>query len=207
MSFGTEVPSPSRNYFPGLYRAALDALAELPVRVLVTIGNTRDPAELGALPASVRVERWIAQAEVMPHAAAMVGHGGAGTTLTALAAGVPSVFIPLFADQPLNARRVAALRAGIALHHGADSTPQLASAVEELLADPGYRERAVQLAEEIQTLPPIDDAAGLLSAIGYAASTTFPGLKRSWGSSALLIERISPTAASPCSSTRNLALP
>jgi UDP:flavonoid glycosyltransferase YjiC (YdhE family) len=51
-------------------------LAELPVRVLVTVG-------VGEPPPSVRVERWIAQAEVKPHAAAMVGHGGAGSTLTA----------------------------------------------------------------------------------------------------------------------------
>jgi UDP:flavonoid glycosyltransferase YjiC (YdhE family) len=165
MSFGTEVPSPTRNYFPGLYRGAIDALAQLPVRVLVTIGKKRDPAELGPLPASVRVERWIAQAEVMPHAAAMVGHGGAGTTLTALAAGVPTAFIALFADQPLNARRVAALHAGIALDGGADSTPQLASAVQTLLTDPSYRRRAIQLADEIRALPPVDDAAEVLSAI------------------------------------------
>ena len=73
-------------------------------RVLVTVGRHADPAELGALPPNVHVERWVAQASVMPHAAAMVAHGGAGTTLAALAAGVPLVMLPLSADQPLNAR-------------------------------------------------------------------------------------------------------
>ena len=48
-------------YFPALYRAAIDALAPLPVRVLLTIGDRRDPAELGPLPANVHVEEWVTQ--------------------------------------------------------------------------------------------------------------------------------------------------
>ena len=93
----------------------IDALAGVRARVLVTVGRHADPAELGPLPANVHVERWVAQASVMPHAAAMVAHGGAGTTLAALAAGVPLVLLPLSADQPINARRVAELGAGLAL--------------------------------------------------------------------------------------------
>jgi UDP:flavonoid glycosyltransferase YjiC (YdhE family) len=42
-------------------------------------------------------------------------HGGSGTTLGALAAGLPLVVVPLFADQPVNARRVAAVGAGLAV--------------------------------------------------------------------------------------------
>ena len=48
MSFGTEVPT--MPFYPGLYRAALAALAQQPLRVLVTIGDKADPAELGELP-------------------------------------------------------------------------------------------------------------------------------------------------------------
>ena len=43
----------------------------------------------------------------------MVGHGGFGTTLGALLAGVPQVVVPLFADQPSNAERIAAIGAGL----------------------------------------------------------------------------------------------
>jgi UDP:flavonoid glycosyltransferase YjiC (YdhE family) len=50
----------------------------------------------------------------MAHAGAMVGHGGSGSTLMAMAAGVPLAVVPLFVDQPYNARRVAALGAGLA---------------------------------------------------------------------------------------------
>ena len=79
----------------------------------MTIGRHVDPDALGPLPANVRVERWVDQGEVMPHAAAMVGHGGSGGTLAALAAGVPIAFLPQFVDGPANAERVAALGAGI----------------------------------------------------------------------------------------------
>ena len=49
----------------------------------------------------------------MPRAAAVVGHGGSGSTLTALAAGVPLALVPLFVDGPENARRVAGAGAAI----------------------------------------------------------------------------------------------
>jgi UDP:flavonoid glycosyltransferase YjiC (YdhE family) len=165
LSFGTEVPSPERNYFPGLYRSAVQALQGTGARVLVTIGDQRDPAELGPLPAGVRVERWVSQAELMPHTAAMVGHGGAGSTLSALAAGVPMALVPLFADQPFNARRVAEAGAAIALDDGHASIPQLEGAVVELLSEARYRDRARAIADEIQTQPPIEQAPNALSAL------------------------------------------
>ena len=54
----------------------------------------------------------------MPHAAAMIAHGGSGSTLTALAWGLPMVLLPLFADQPANARRVDESGAGVLLDGG-----------------------------------------------------------------------------------------
>ncbi len=66
VSFGSEAPE--SHHFPSLYRDAIEALADFPV--LLTIGDRRDPAELGPLPRRVRVERWVAQDEVMPRAAA-----------------------------------------------------------------------------------------------------------------------------------------
>lgn len=167
VSFGTEVPSPTRPYFPGLYRGVLDALSELDARILMTIGDGRDPGELGPVPASVRVERWVPQSLVIRDAAAMVGHGGAGSTLIALAAGVPMALIPLFADQPSNARRVAQLGAGIALA-GPDAAPELGPAVTALLDEPGYRRRASLVAGEIDALPPIEGAVDALVELAAA---------------------------------------
>jgi len=159
VSFGSEAAA--SHHFPGLYRHAARALAELPVRTLLTIGDRRDPAELGALPGSVRVERWVPQAAVMAQASAMVGHGGSGSTLMALAAGVPLALVPLFVDGPSNARRVQALGAGIALEHGPDG---LGEAVGALLTDAGHRASARAVAAEIAALPPVEEAVAVLEA-------------------------------------------
>jgi UDP:flavonoid glycosyltransferase YjiC (YdhE family) len=129
----------------------------------MTIGDG-DPAALGPLPPSVRVERWVSQSDVMPHAAAMVGHGGSGSTLAALAAGVPSALLPLFADGTGNAQRMDGLGAGIALEGGTAALPRLAGAVRRLLERPRHRRAARAVAAEIAALPPIDDAVGALTA-------------------------------------------
>jgi UDP:flavonoid glycosyltransferase YjiC (YdhE family) len=160
VSFGSHAAA--SHHFPGVYRRAAQALAELPVRAMLTIGDRRDPGELGPLPASVRVERWVPQAAVMAQASAMVSHGGSGSTLMALAAGVPQAFVPLFVDGPANARRVAELGAGIALDPGSD---ELAAAVGELLTDPGYRAAAAAVAAEIRALPTVGDAVAVLESL------------------------------------------
>ena len=158
LTFGSVAPT--MDFFPGVYRAAIDALSELPVRVLVTIGRDRDPAELGPVPPQVHVARWIPQADVMPHAAAMVCHGGSGTVTAGLAAGIPMVVVPLFADQPHNARRVADVGAGIALEP--PELVRLADAVRRLLTDRSYRDGAARIAEETQRLPTVDTATKIL---------------------------------------------
>jgi UDP:flavonoid glycosyltransferase YjiC (YdhE family) len=160
VTFGTVAPQ--LQMFPGLYRAAIDALAGLPARVLVTIGRGSDPAALGPLPEGVHVERWVPQADVMPQAAAMVCHGGFGTVRAGLAAGVPMAVLPLFADQPYNARRVAELGAGIAVPGGPSGVGAIGDAVRTLLGDARYAERAGVVAAETQALPPVDTAAEIL---------------------------------------------
>ncbi len=57
-SFGTVAAGAHLPYYPALYRAVVDALAPLPIRLLVTVGADADRAALGSLPANVRVERW-----------------------------------------------------------------------------------------------------------------------------------------------------
>ena len=127
------------------------------------MGRNRDPADLGPLPPNVRVERWVPQADLMPHVAAMVCHGGSGTVTMGLAGGVPMAVLPLFADQPWNAERVAAVGAGIAL--GPDPGEAIAGmreAIVRLTGDPAYRANAQRIAAEMRALPPVDAAVGIV---------------------------------------------
>jgi hypothetical protein len=80
--------------------------------VLITVGRDADPGMFGEPPPHVSVERWVDQATVLGHTAAVLCPGGGGSVLGALAAGAPLVVVPLFAeDQHINARRIAAVGA------------------------------------------------------------------------------------------------
>ena len=130
------------------YRHALDALADLPVRVLLTIGRE---LELGLPPPNAHVEQWVPQADVLACASLVVCHGGSGTTMGALAAGLPLVVVPLFADQPFNAVRVAAVGAGVV-----SSVETIRREVERVLGNGAYADAARRVADEMRGMPSVD---------------------------------------------------
>jgi UDP-N-acetylglucosamine:LPS N-acetylglucosamine transferase len=149
-----------------VFRGSLDALADSPVRVLLTTGQAGDPDVLRPWPANAHVEKWWPQDDVMPLAAAMVGHGGFGTTMSAIAAGVPQVVMPLFAgDQFINAARVEEVGAGIRLDGRMGATDRLAGAVERVLTDDRLRVRARRLADEIAALPEVGEMVGRVESL------------------------------------------
>ncbi len=75
----------------------------------------------------------------MPHASAVVCHGGSGTLLSTLATGCPVVVIPLFADQFANARSVDAAGAGLAaMSHKVDEIGQASGTVLTSRVHAGY---------------------------------------------------------------------
>jgi UDP:flavonoid glycosyltransferase YjiC (YdhE family) len=154
VSFGSVAGSTGR--FDALYPAVLEVLADLPVRVLVTTGRGYDPAGLGPLPENAWATQWWPQAAVMRDTAVVVGHGGFGTTMTALAAGVPQLVLPLFsADQFLNAERVQAVGVGARLLGGLEALPEVPGTVRELLDQPRYAEAARRVAAEMSALPDV----------------------------------------------------
>ena len=155
VSFGS-VAAGLRHLGP-VFRATLDAVADLPVRVLLTTGTGADPAGLGPIPDNVQVEAWWPQAEAMSFCSLVVGHGGFGTTMAALAYGVPQIVVPLFAsDQYVHAERVEAVGAGLRLVGGVGALPQLADLVPRMLADPAYEAGARVVADEMASLPELE---------------------------------------------------
>ncbi|MGZ4410052.1 MAG: glycosyltransferase [Gaiellaceae bacterium] len=140
----------------------LEALADVSCNVLMTIGRRGDPASLAPWPANAIVERFVPQAEVLPHCSVVVSHGGSGTTFGALAHGLPLLMLPHGADQFENA--AAARAAGVAEVLLPDEIEAAAvrTAVEALLAEPGYAARARELASEIAAMP---DAAAVAEAL------------------------------------------
>lgn len=140
-----------------VFRTILDALEHVDCSVIVTIGPANDPGLLDPVPANARVERYVAQAFLLPECDVVVAHGGSGSTLATLAYGLPSLLLPQGADQFENADQLVALGAGLALLPGALTVDAVRNAVVELLEDPSYRKRAESVAAEIARMPHPDD--------------------------------------------------
>lgn len=165
-------------FYPDFYRRVAETLADLPVRVLMTLGAGLDPAGLGQVAPNIRLESWVPQQTVLNDAAAVVSHGGFGTLIATLARGLPQVIVPLFsADQYANADRVGASRVGLSLSPGdpaalrsADLVPagpdvsRLADALTRVLSDRTVVDAAEQIAAELAGLPSTDEFLPLLPA-------------------------------------------
>jgi UDP:flavonoid glycosyltransferase YjiC (YdhE family) len=145
-----------------LYTRVLAGIATLPVEVVVSVGAGIDPAELGPQPGHVRVEQHVDHAALLPRCSAVVSHGGSGTLVGALAHGLPSVLLPLGADQPLNADRAAQLGVARVLD-AIEATPaDVCAATAAILDERAYRDAARRIAEEIAALPGPESAVELL---------------------------------------------
>jgi UDP:flavonoid glycosyltransferase YjiC (YdhE family) len=150
---------------PGVFAAAIEGVARLDVDVLVTVGPVADPAALGAVPANVRLERYIAQAAVLPHCAAVVSHAGSGTFLATLGLGIPQLCLPQAADQFINAMQGARAGAALTLGPADASADAIADALARLLYEPAFATAARRVADEIQVMPGPDEVAGTLEAL------------------------------------------
>jgi UDP:flavonoid glycosyltransferase YjiC (YdhE family) len=150
-----------------VYSTALDAVAELPIRVLMTVGRRFDVDALTP-PSNTHVEQWVAQGDALAGADLVVCHGGSGTTNGALAAGLPLVVCPLFADQNTNAGSIERLGAGIVVRSRRrpaggvasldnDDKGALASAIVACLREPAYRHAAQRAASAIAATPALDE--------------------------------------------------
>ncbi len=133
-------------------RRSILAAARVCERVLVAAGPQGEPAALGELPASVRVERFVDQAAVLQQADVAIHHGGTGSLLACLAAGVRQVLTPQGADQFVNADRLTALGAGVAVANDAPADA-IDAALARVLGDPGVQAQVEAIRAEIASMP------------------------------------------------------
>ncbi len=156
---------------PDHYRLLIEALDGIEARVLLTVGHHLEPASLGSVPDHVRVERWVDQRDVFAEAALTVCHGGSGTLFGSIAAGVPVVVVPSFADQFANADLVERHRLGRVVRadaRGDDRRPlgpadrsRLTAAIVAALDDTGAAQRCRAIAQQFATSPSVREALDL----------------------------------------------
>jgi UDP:flavonoid glycosyltransferase YjiC (YdhE family) len=150
----------------------LDAVATLPVRVLLTLGGVL-PASAVDAPPNVTARGFIAHDLLLPHMAAVISHGGLSTITAALTAGVPVVCVPQGRDQPDNAELVAT--SGVGRVVTADAPPaQIAAALEDVLADPAALRAARRFADVIAGLGQGDTATRQVARLARSRAPVSP---------------------------------
>ena len=172
LTFGTVF-----NATPGAFGEALDGLASLDARVVVTVGPDGDPEAFGPVPGNVSVHRYIPQHLLLPGCSLVVSHAGSGTFLGALDHGLPQLCLPQAADQFGNAEQCAAAGAGLMLLPHDVTSATVHNAATRLLSEPMFGNNAARIQTELKKMPSPDDAAGLIEAVVAAgASAADPGV-------------------------------
>lgn len=138
-------PSTSQDPDAAMLRAALEGLADEPVRVLATT-NRRELARAIEVPANACLVEWMSHAREMPRAAVVICHAGHGTLARSLASGTPVVACPAAGDMAENAARVAWVGAGVSLPRRLVTARGIRLAVRKVLGEERYTARARELA-------------------------------------------------------------
>lgn len=154
-------PSTAQDSEHRLLRAALQGLADAPVRVLAT-WNHRLPSPPLSVPENALVVDWLSYSRTMPDCDVVVCHAGHGTLARALACGCAVVAAPAVGDMNENAARLDWAGAGVRVPRRFTSPRPLRLAVERALEEPSIAERARELGEWASTHDSGAGAAELL---------------------------------------------
>jgi UDP:flavonoid glycosyltransferase YjiC (YdhE family) len=158
VSFGTVFAAPQ------MLTPLLRQLAAADLDLRVTTGLFATAADFGIDSERVEFAGFTPLEELLHGIDLVITHGGAGTTLGSLAAGIPLVVLPQGADQFVQADRVAAAGAGLTVTGAA--LESLAPTVLKVLENPDFRDNARKVAAQIAALPtPTDVAARLATSL------------------------------------------
>jgi UDP:flavonoid glycosyltransferase YjiC (YdhE family) len=143
---------------------ACEGVGGLDVDAVLTLGPAVD-SEAVRVPDNVEVMAFADHDRLMGEAAVVIGHGGLGTVLRALAHGVPQLLLPLGRDQAFNACRVEQLGAGVRLP--SDAPPdRIGEALDALLQDPRVTAAAALAARRVAADDPDRRAVAALERTG-----------------------------------------
>lgn len=149
-----------------VFGTVLDGLRDEAVNVIVTVGETGEPALLGPQPDHVHVERYIPQSLLLPHCDLLVSHAGSGATVGALVAGVPMLAVPQGADQFMNAEAIEAVGAGLRLLPSELTPTAVRDSVRRLLDDRRFADVARAEQAAIREMPTPESIVPRLEALG-----------------------------------------
>jgi len=147
-----------------VFRTIADACAGLDCQLVMSLGENVSLAAVGALPGDCIAVARAPQLDLLRRATLCITHAGLNTALESLSKGVPMVAIPVTNDQPAVAARIAYTGTGVVVPYRRLSRPRLRHAVQQVLSEPRYRERARDLQRAIAAGRGLDRAAEIIEA-------------------------------------------
>ncbi|MCZ2526315.1 glycosyltransferase [Streptomyces sp. NPDC059506] len=148
------------DYYFDVLAALVQKVQDLDVELLVGAPDDM-AAELGPLPENVRAG-WLPLDVIAPTCDVVVNHAGGNTVLGSMAHGVPQVLIPYLPYVVDYSERLTEYGAATLIRPGEDSAEAIAAAVDKVLGNPSYRERAHDIAEEMRRMPAPTDVVRAL---------------------------------------------
>ena len=132
------------------YKLCFEAFKNTKYTVILSVGRRTQIAELGDIPANFIVRNYVPQLEVLQQAKLFVTHGGMNSTSEGLYYGVPLIVLPQTADQPMVARRVAEIGAGIHLNQEGLTASDLRESAERVLGDQSFKKACVDIGDSFR---------------------------------------------------------
>jgi MGT family glycosyltransferase len=136
------------------YHTAFAAFKDYPAQFVLSVGKHTDIRSLGEIPANFIVRNYVPQLEILQRADAFITHGGMNSVHEGLVYGVPEILVPHQMEQLLNGIRVESVGAGILLGrkapYGRVTAEELRSALDRLLNEPSFQEKAAYYGETLK---------------------------------------------------------
>ena len=144
------------------YKNCFEALGSRDdIMVVMSIGNRINIEDLGTIPKNFKVFNYVPQLKLLKKVDLFITHGGMNSSSEGLYNGVPLIVVPQFGDQPLVARRVAELGAGIPLI-GSATPKDIENAVNQILSNKSFKENAEKIGESLKSCGGYKKAADLI---------------------------------------------
>ncbi|ABY43802.1 MULTISPECIES: macrolide family glycosyltransferase [Bacillus] len=132
------------------YKLCMKAFKNSKHTIVMSIGNKTEISDLGNIPKNFIVKNYVPQTELLKYTKLFITHGGMNSTHEGIYNGVPLVVIPQSADQPVIAKQVESLGAGVKLQMQGLTADQLSESVEIVLNNPSCKEAALNLKESLR---------------------------------------------------------
>ncbi|QWG33893.1 macrolide family glycosyltransferase [Bacillus mycoides] len=132
------------------YKLCFKAFENTDYTIVMSIGEKTKISDLGEIPKNFIVKNYVPQTKVLTYTKLFITHGGMNSTHEGLYNGVPLIVIPQSADQPVIARQVENLGAGVTLQMQGLTESQLRESVDLVLNNSSFKETALNMKESFR---------------------------------------------------------